>query len=95
MIHKKMQHLLIIPIRWQKHGLISIGESGLRLIVIGSKVMTSDYAVMAGHSSIVLYASFLWRPISSKNFFNRIQEPVVNVKPKCPQTVTTLGTQTQ
>ena len=28
-IHKKMQHLLIIPIRWQKHGLVSSGESGL------------------------------------------------------------------
>ena len=28
-IHKKMQHLLIIPIRWQKHGLVSSGESEL------------------------------------------------------------------
>jgi len=72
MIHKKMQPLLIIPIQWQKHGLVSIGENGLRLVVIGSKVMSSDYVVMAGHSSILLYASFLWKPISAKNFFNRI-----------------------
>ena len=75
MIHKKMQHLLIIPIRWQKHGLVSIGESGLQLVVIGSKVMTSDYAVMAGHSSIVLYGQ-KW-PITI-NFGNNLLRNTVS-----------------
>ena len=67
----------------------------MRLVVIGSKVSTSDYAVMAGRSSMVLYAPFLWKTISAKNCLNRIREPVVNVEPKCAQPVTALGTQTQ